>query len=443
VVIAAVGAGAAHAGLPRGALSQLDGAAGCLSADARQGCAHLRNVRSAEDLAISPDGRHVYVAGASSNTVVVLARRARTGTLVQLRGRAACVSARRRGGCVVARALREPSAIAISSDGLNVYVTESDDAIAVFARDRRSGQLTQLPGPAGCVARAPRNGCSVVPAVRGGRAVVGPGDHQVYVASAVHEAEAVVTLTRSPTDGALAPLAGPDGCTSRFGVAGCRPGFGLANPATVAFSPDGAFAYAPTRSGGVALFSRRAFDGALAQPAAPFGCVSARLPVAFCQRVRAVGGANDVVVSRDGHHVYVASFERGVAAFERDPITGRLAQLPGLDGCVSTAVSTACRRARGIHTDYGEGTERLVLSSDGRTLYAASSTPSGGVALLRRDRSSGALREMPGPFGCLGAPGLRCTGVRGLDGAQAIAISPGGRHAYVLGADFAVFARQR
>jgi DNA-binding beta-propeller fold protein YncE len=428
-----------------GSLRQLDGPAGCLVAEPRQGCAQLRNVLAVADLAVSPDGRHVYVAASQSDTVVVLARAARTGRLVQIQGRGGCVSARPRVGCTTARALRDPSAVAISHDGHNVYVTEDDVGVAVFARDPRTGRLTQLPGPAGCVAPGPRFGCTLARALRGGRATVAPDDRQVYVASASYDTESVVILSRSPGNGALMQLSGFDGCTNRSGLRGCRRGRGLADAATVAYSPDGASVYVPSRSGSVAIFGRRTGDGALAQPADPMGCVSGALPVQFCGRVRAIGGANDTVVSPDGRHVYVAAFTRGVAAFERDLASGWLTQLPGSDGCVSTPASTVCGRARGIVPFFGAGTGGVVLSPDGRTLYASSWTSGdGGIAVLRRDPASGALRELPGGAGCLAAKRRRCTPVRGLDESQTIAVSPDGRQAYALSGYFedavAVFA---
>jgi DNA-binding beta-propeller fold protein YncE len=454
-VVALVGAApspAAAAG-PLGALRQLDGRAGCLAGFAferTQGCARLRDIAEVADLAISPDGRNVYVAGSLSDTVVALARDARTGRLVQLRGRGACVSARRRSGCATARALRDPGAIAISHDGQNVYVTENDDGVAVFARDLESGALSQLPGAAGCVEPIPRDGCAVAPGVRGGRAVVGPDDRQVYVASAAYDSEAVVTLTRSPRTGALAPLPGSDGCASQLGGEACRRARGLGNAAAVAFSPDGAWAYVPSRTrGSVAIFARGSADGVLRQAADPLGCVSAALPVRFCGRARALEGANDAVVSPDGRHVYVAAFERGVAAFARDLATGQLTQLPGRDGCVSTPATTACQAGRGIVPGLGGGTDRVALAPDGRTLYASSSTGSGGgIAVLRRDPATGAVRELRGRAGCLAAARAGCTPVRGLSEAKTLVISPDGRHAYALSGDYgadavAVFAVRR
>ena len=45
------------------------------------------------------------------------------------------------------------NAVAISPDGKNVYVASSrSDAIAVFRRNARTGRLAQRSGAAGCIA---------------------------------------------------------------------------------------------------------------------------------------------------------------------------------------------------------------------------------------------------------------------------------------------------
>ena len=49
----------------------------------------------------------------------------------------------------------------MSRDGKNVYVASvGGDAVAVFARDRRTGALTQLDGEDGCVDNRGDEGCA-------------------------------------------------------------------------------------------------------------------------------------------------------------------------------------------------------------------------------------------------------------------------------------------
>ena len=72
----------------------------------------------------------------------------------------------------------------------------------------------------------------------------------------------------------------------------------------------------------------------------------------------------------------------------------------------------------------------LAMAPDGRTVYAVSQSDEG-VAVLRRDAASGALRQLRGPGGCvLRRSRLGCAAAEGL-GSGAL-VSPDGRHVYVF-----------
>jgi DNA-binding beta-propeller fold protein YncE len=380
---------------------------------ADQRCGRLSDVDAAVDVAVAPDGRHAYVVGFLSETVVAFCRDGRTGRLRQQHGRGFCASARARPGCVVARALRHPAAVSVSRDGRTVYVTENDDGVAVFARERRSGALTQLGGPAGCVEPTPVDGCTPVRGLLGGRTTVAPDDRHVYVASASFDSEAVITLRRSPVHRALTQLDGLNGCVSRLAMFACRRGRGLLNAAAVGVAPDGSSAYAPSRNGSVAIFARSS-DGVLSQPGDPNGCITVTLPPRLCTRARALQGANDVVVSPDGRHVYVASMHRGVAIFRRDIATGGLAQLPGRSACVSTPGTAACLPAKGVNPTASKcGSRRAATGSlcTSRRMAVASPCFDAHHAQVRcvrslpaADASRGRRSSRPASSGGLGAP---------------------------------------
>ena len=82
-----------------GVLAQLGGAAGCL-AEAGDGvtCADGTALVGPRTVTVSPDGTSVYIGARDGDAVVVLARNPTTGALTQLSGLAGCVSATGTGG---------------------------------------------------------------------------------------------------------------------------------------------------------------------------------------------------------------------------------------------------------------------------------------------------------------------------------------------------------
>src|SRR5919108_5848958 len=94
---------------PVGRLVQPRGEDGCIHRKGVNRCATGRFVTSPEDVVVSPDGRFVYVASYGNNAIAIFARDRRSGHLRQLAGRRGCVHHRRAdprpGVCVRARAL--------------------------------------------------------------------------------------------------------------------------------------------------------------------------------------------------------------------------------------------------------------------------------------------------------------------------------------------------
>jgi DNA-binding beta-propeller fold protein YncE len=83
---------------------------------------------------VSPEGRHVYVAAAADGAVAVFSRDASTGTL-------AFVEAKRDGIDGV-EGLGGAWSVAVSPDGKHLYVASfADHAVAVFTRDTITGVL--------------------------------------------------------------------------------------------------------------------------------------------------------------------------------------------------------------------------------------------------------------------------------------------------------------
>jgi hypothetical protein len=149
-----------------GALTQKAGLAGCFTSDGNGGeCTTESDIVLVSSADISPDGKNLYVVAGytgSSIALTVFDRDTTTGALTRKPGLAGCISSNGSGGtCVDGRGMTSPRGVAVSSDGLAVFVAvEDSDGVAVFQRDPVDGTLTQPPGTAGCANDNPTDGCA-------------------------------------------------------------------------------------------------------------------------------------------------------------------------------------------------------------------------------------------------------------------------------------------
>jgi DNA-binding beta-propeller fold protein YncE len=417
------------AAAPSGRLKQLSGRRGCIHKTGVNRCARGRAITSPEDVVISPDGRHAYVAAFGSHAIAVFTRDRKTGALRQLPGKRGCIGHRGAGPCAFGRALARPAAIAVSPDGRNVYVAATESsALSVFARNRRSGALRQLPGSKGCLSQRPGGGCFVGRALNEPVAVaVSPDGRRVYVA-ARRFPSAVAVLVRG-RDGALTQEAGVAGCVSQAGRDGCGTGRAMRSPEDVEVSPDSRSVFVAGMNSNAVAVLRRTPDG-LSQPAGAVGCI-AKAAAAGCSLGHALTGAVDLSVTPDGNGLYVASsISDAVAILRHDKVTGALSQAPGNPGCIGQAGSGRCTAGRALDEVWG-----VAVSPDARNVYAVSAKTNA-LGLTARRRASGRLTQLPGRYGCFirgGAVG--CPEGRGLTVAVAVTVSPDGRNVYVASED--------
>lgn len=240
---------------PTGALTQLAGPAGCVSTPLAtnpalltdEQCGAAAQLDGASAVASSPDGRHVYVAAAGSQTLTTLTRDTATGALTPV----GCVSNDIGGGgaplpaapgCVAVAGLSDPTAIALSPDGAHLYATSGlGGTIAAFRRDASTGLLEPLTRAchADPLAIAPAAGCAGADGIADARGIVVSLDGAfVYVVSG--RTGSVATFARHPSTGTLEQLRAPHAClTSGTGVTPCAPAARLAGAAAVALTPGG------------------------------------------------------------------------------------------------------------------------------------------------------------------------------------------------------------
>jgi len=413
-----------------GTLSQLPGARGCLvDRSAHRGsCGTARALKGpgpfmgSRAIAISPDGKNVYVASSKSDAIAIFRRDPRGGTLTQQPGTGGCIAVKG-GGCATAVALDGPNSVAVSPDGRNVYATSrGSNTISVFHRNQSTGALSQLPGAAGCTSGLP------VPVCASGRALVGPDvvvvspdGRNVYVGSFFGNAVAV--FDRDLAGGALTQPGDSTGCIAEA-IAGCTTGLALGAPEGMAISADGANVYVATAvSNAVVALTRDRATGTLTQPTDGSGCI-VNSTLTGCTTGVQLSGANAVAFNPGGD-VYVTSlFSNSVTSFGRSS-SGGLTQRKGTLGCLVYLRATGCSFGRAMVAPEG-----LAISPDAANVYVAA-FKTGAIDVLDRGKKSGTVNQKPGRAGCLApdsVPG--CTRARALRGVSSIALSPDGRYLY-------------
>jgi DNA-binding beta-propeller fold protein YncE len=434
-----------------GALEQLPGRLGCLSSGKASDklCGKARALKGAgpgvgsRAIAVSPDGRNVYVAASGDDSIAVFDRDRSTGALTQPKGKGGCVAAvvSKAKGCGIAVGLLAPNSVAVSPDGRNVYATTRDGASVVsFLRNPRTGQLRQLPpSSSGCISGLPIPGCTAGRALKWPDVVVvSPDGKNVYVGD--FAGSGVISFSRAGKAGALTQLPGTEGCITEAGVEGCAKGVEMNHIEGMAIAANGSAVYtAAAFSSAASYLSRNASTGALTQS----GCI-VNTAVTGCALGYEFEGVNAFTVAPTGGDVYATSLtSNSLTTFfpvgngpaisqppgpERE-VEGKMESAaegtPSPDGCTVYLRSPGC--GFGVAMKVPEG---LDISPDGANIYV-SAFQTGAVDVFDRDAETGVVTQKPGVRGCVApkkVPG--CTRGRALGGTGSIVVSPDGKNVY-------------
>jgi DNA-binding beta-propeller fold protein YncE len=434
-----------------GALEQLPGRLGCLSSGkaAKKVCGQGRALKGAgpgvgsRAVAISPDGRNVYVAASGANAIAVFDRNPVTGALTQPKGKRGCLAAvvanQGKGeGCGVAIGLLAPNSVAVSPDGRNVYATSRDGAsVVAFHRNRKSGALKQLPPSAsGCISGLPIPGCTAGRGVKWPDVVVvSPDGKNVYVGD--FAGSGVTSFSRAGGSGALTQLSGTAGCITEAGSEGCAKGMQMDHIEGMAINPSGSTVYAAAAFGSaISILQRNASTGELTQATNGNGCIAVEA-VSGCAQGYQFAGVNALVVSPKGGNVYATSLTSNSVTMFRPTEGGGLAQparpqgenipegLGNPAGCLVYLRAPGCSFGRAMSVPEG-----LALSPDGANLYVAAFL-TGAMDVLDRNFETGAVNQKPGERGCLASSKVGgCAPGRALGLTGSVVVSPDGRNVY-------------
>src|SRR6266542_3470455 len=234
---------------------------GCIADAGISGCGvgvTQQGLDTATGVAVSPDGKSVYVASQADTAIVRFDRDTTTGALT---GQGCIADVGDAAGCgTVQQGLAQATGVAVSPDGKSGYaVSFGEGAIVRFDRDTTTGALTGQ----GCIADVNDfAGCGTTQQglASADGVAVSPDGRSAYVAG--FDDDAIVRFDRDTTTGALTG----QGCIADVGdAAGCgTTQQGLDGAIAVAVSPDAKSVYvASNGDSAIVRFDRNTTTGAL------------------------------------------------------------------------------------------------------------------------------------------------------------------------------------
>ncbi len=283
----------------------------------KNGVGGVDGLNGAEAVAVTSDGRHLYVASILNNSVTLFQRDPFSGQLTFDRTY--------QDGVNGVSNLVAAHWIAISPDQNFLYVAaRGSNSIVAFRRDVATGQLSPIQILVEGQGVSGLQGASVV--------ALSPDGRHAYVAGRFDNA--VVVLRRDTTTGMLTYVE-----TEKDGLLGVD---GLDDVRWVEVSPDGNFVYAVSLNDyALVSFARNEFTGRLTY----LGMLKDGV-----DGVDGLDQAGSLAMSHDGRNLYVAgSRDDSVAVFSRDLVSGLpsfvqvlkngVDGISGLDGAISIEIA--------------------------------------------------------------------------------------------------------
>ena len=293
----------------------------------QDGIGGLENLTSPTDVAVSPDGRHVYVTSEMDDSLTVF-RRVSFGRLGFARSYVSGVDG--------IWGIGGASAVTVSHDGTLVYVTgRYEDSLAVFSRDSTSDELILVDVETWYLGSPGLTGATDVS--------VSPDDQYIYTTSEIDDAIAV--FAKDPTQDAIAFVDwlqnGANGVTGLSGASG------------ITIDKTGSFVFATGRwSNALAVFSRDDATGLL-QPETVYSNTQSGID--------GLGGASDVTLDRSAELVCVTgAMDDSIVLFTRAPDSPDLEFTEWLQDGIGLVEGLA-------------GANSLAASPDGRHVYVTAS----------------------------------------------------------------------
>ncbi len=312
----------------------------------------IAGMSAPNDVAISPDGKHLYISSYSNNSISIFERDISTGLLTYI-------------GNVVNGAdgithMQSAFGVDVSLDGKNVYVASpSSNAIVTFSRDASTGLLSLIDEDYSGFTLDGFVSVSVSP------------DGKTVYGIAGNTPDGIVAFSRDETTGKLTFLAEYSDATYNYLGQAFSPTESPIN--NLAFTAAGDFIFiTSTDDNSVATFSRNTNTGTLTFVGAVVDGVDG---------VDGIQGASSLYLTPDNKHLYVSGQnENSLATFSINSLTGSLTYVNKITDGIDGVNSIATPRASGG-------------SPDGRYVYV-SGYADNAITAFERNSTTGLLTQV-------------------------------------------------